>query len=73
MLPCVALEYGQMLCAASSSSRATSGLDARQADIEARPQEVGAVVDVQIDLGIDPAPAGSLMFLWEAATSIAPM
>ena len=26
---------------------------ARQADIEARPQEVGAVVDVQIDFGID--------------------
>jgi hypothetical protein len=69
MLPCVALKYGQMLCAASSNSRATAGSTPRNADVWARPHEIGAVVCAQIDFGLDRGPAGSLMCLWEAATS----
>lgn len=43
-----------------------------QANVQAGTQEIGAVVDVEIDLGIDLRPAGSFTLRCSAASSIAP-
>ncbi len=49
-------------------------IDARQADIEARPEEEGAVIDVEINLRIDLGTGlSSVIFRCEAANSMAPI
>jgi hypothetical protein len=73
MLPWVALEYGQMPCAASSSSRPTSGstpgmLALRRARRKKPPFPRFRSISASIAGAL-----GSLIFLREAASSIAPM
>jgi hypothetical protein len=48
-------------------------VEPRQADIEASRQEEFSAVQVQVDLGFDATCGGSLILLWLAASSIAPI
>jgi hypothetical protein len=66
ILPCVALEYGQILCAASTSSCATSRstpgtLTLRRARRKKEPPSRFRSISASIA-----KPAGRVIFLWEA-------